>query len=641
MKKLVSFVQVNFQMGPKSCNSFHLPYSVGCLWAYAYSHDSIKQNYDLAHVFWRRGDVEEIAYQLKDSAVVGFSTYLWNKNFNNGVARRLRELNPQCVILFGGPEPAITDPDIFQDHPWITAVIKNEGEVVFKNVLENLDTLDKVPGLLINQQGRVLDTGNAERIQDLSILPSPYLTGFFDDIISENPEIEWAATLETNRGCPYQCTFCDWGSLTYSKVKIFPIEKVYSEIEWAAEKKIAFLTLADANFGIFPDRDPLITKKFVDIQNRHGFPGGFATSFAKNQKKEVVDIIETLIKKSKNFNTGLMVSLQTLDENTLDIIRRKNLESNKIEQILAIARERDLPVGTELILGLPGETLSSWSRNIWKLLELNMHEGIDIYFSQLLENTEMNLVQKEIYGIVTAEIFDYFSPSTGENIGPYAESIMVTKETSDLPFEDMLKASILNWFIFTWHVGGLSDIVSRFLRKNLSVGYEQFYTELIVELEKQPWYQTLKNEYLCMLTDWFDNGYATVDNELGLQTYGNSIIFYTRQLLHAKPEKLNDWYGFLNDYLKKYNLSSDLQSELVRLQREQLIGIKNRDSYPRQSSYQYNLWEYVTKDVDELKKDQYTLEYYFPENPMSEQEYIERLFWNRKRRFGRVWVNIL
>ena len=54
-----------------------------------------------------------------------------------------------------------------------------------------------------------------ERLHHLEI-PSPYLTGVFDDIIANNPEYVFNATLETNRGCPFACTFCDWGSLTYA-----------------------------------------------------------------------------------------------------------------------------------------------------------------------------------------------------------------------------------------------------------------------------------------------------------------------------------------------------------------------------------------------------------------------------------------
>src|SRR5947209_2679156 len=49
---------------------------------------------------------------------------------------------------------------------------------------------------------------------------SPWLTGLLD------PSMELArkhgyrvvAPWETNRGCPYSCTFCDWGSNTLSKL---------------------------------------------------------------------------------------------------------------------------------------------------------------------------------------------------------------------------------------------------------------------------------------------------------------------------------------------------------------------------------------------------------------------------------------
>ena len=52
----------------------------------------------------------------------------------------------------------------------------------------------------------------------------------FEKIIADNPGVLWNGTLETNRGCPFACTFCDWGGLTYSKLKKFPEEKVLQEL---------------------------------------------------------------------------------------------------------------------------------------------------------------------------------------------------------------------------------------------------------------------------------------------------------------------------------------------------------------------------------------------------------------------------
>ena len=73
--------------------------------------------------------------------------------------------------------------------------------------------------------------------------------------MEKHPEVRWNVTLETNRGCPYACTFCDWGSLTYNKVKKFCLNRVYDELEWVGKNGCDFISLADANFGMFPERD--------------------------------------------------------------------------------------------------------------------------------------------------------------------------------------------------------------------------------------------------------------------------------------------------------------------------------------------------------------------------------------------------
>ncbi len=135
--------------------------------------------------------------------------------------------------------------------------VKQEGEIAFKRILEEhlkeTPNYTSIPGLLINDNGKTILTGSSPRIDDLDVIPSPYLSGIFDKLMSKYPEVRWNATLETNRGCPYACTFCDWGSLTYNKVKVFNLERVFDELEWIAQKGIDFVSFTDANFGIFAD----------------------------------------------------------------------------------------------------------------------------------------------------------------------------------------------------------------------------------------------------------------------------------------------------------------------------------------------------------------------------------------------------
>jgi putative methyltransferase len=66
-------------------------------------------------MIWRRDGVEDVAQRIYQNDIVAFSTYVWNHQYNYTVAKRVRELNPDCLIIFGGPEPAITNKDIFRE----------------------------------------------------------------------------------------------------------------------------------------------------------------------------------------------------------------------------------------------------------------------------------------------------------------------------------------------------------------------------------------------------------------------------------------------------------------------------------------------------------------------------------------------
>ena len=93
-KKKISLCQPNFQQGPMELNAHYLPYSTGILWSYAQQFDEIKDNYELDQLIWERRDIEEYVELLKDNTVVGFSTYVWNRNYTYALARKLKEKNP-------------------------------------------------------------------------------------------------------------------------------------------------------------------------------------------------------------------------------------------------------------------------------------------------------------------------------------------------------------------------------------------------------------------------------------------------------------------------------------------------------------------------------------------------------------------
>lgn len=637
-QKTISWIQPNFKQGPGGIASY-LPYSVGILWSYCLTKEYIKENLVMDRLVYKREPIEELAHELSKNNIVGFSTYVWNRNYNFKLAQRVKEINPNVFIFFGGPEPPITNPNIFSDiMPFADVVVRGEGEYIVCNLIEKIlkgEDYSGDKGLLINQNGICKDNGAGERINDLDSVPSPYLTGVFDSILLL--EKEWNAVIETNRGCPYKCTFCDWGSLTYSKVKKFNLTRVFHEIEWMSQNKIGYMDVADANFGIFIERDNMIVDKLIEVQTNNGYPYRTGWSWAKNQQSEVVQIAKKLIK-SGHFNNGLTISLQSMDENTLNTIKRSNMGINKINEIFAECRKDGVPLNVELILGLPGETLQTWYKTMFGVLEVGQHDSIEVWQAQILENAEMNLSQRKEYNIRGQKVLDYF-PNGLDNEAPEVSEIVT--ETSTMNTDDMVDGYKLSWFLITWHTGGFSQYISRFIRKYKGDSYEDFYLKFREFLSEDYFWKQQEMEMSKIIHDWYLNGNEIV-SELGDITITAATNQYRSLFKIHYYELYQKMYSLINEFLKSYNLPDEIYKELVDL--NQFVVAKQRDLKDYQIQTKYNILEYILDEGVGLKESNQTIQITYPHDPIRSKDlswFMESLFFARRRSYGKNYLKVI
>ena len=630
----ISFVQPNFRQGPGGIAAY-LPYSAGILWSYALTNETIKNNLVLDKLVYKREPIEELATRLSKNNIVAFSTYVWNRNYNFKLAKRVKELNPSVLVLFGGPEPPITNPDIFSIMPFCDIVVKGEGEYTFCSLIEkwiNKEDYSEVSGLLINENGKCKDTGVPERIEELDTVPSPYLTGVFDSILPL--ESEWNAVIETNRGCPYQCTFCDWGSLTYSKMKKFNLTRVFHEIEWMSKNKIGYMDVADSNFGIFIERDNSIVDKLIEVQTKNGYPYRTGWSWAKNQQSEVVQIAKKLIK-SGHFNNGLTISLQSMDENTLKTIKRNNMGINRINQIFDECRKDGVPLNVELILGLPGETLESWQNTMYGVFEVGQHDSVEVWQAQLLENAEMNLTQRQSFSIRGQKVTDYF-PNGVDNEAPEFSEIVT--ETSTMSLDDMVEGYKLSWFLITWHTGGFSQYVSRFLRKYINLSYKEFYTGFRKFLETDSFWKEQEFKMSTIIKEWYING-GQIISELGPIIVTASTNQYRTLFEIHLNELYEKIYQLVEDYTRTFQLPNELYSDLITLNR--CVVAKQKDIKNYTVTTKYNILEYITDANSTLKNTENLISINYPHDPIRSKDlawFMESIFFARRRSFGKNYL---
>src|SRR5690606_10869066 len=92
---------------------------------------------------------------------------------------------------------------------------------------------------------------------------------------------------ETSRGCPYRCSFCEWGTGAIgTKMFQFSLPRIRSDLERMVAGGIQDIWLCDSNFGALRE-DLEKAKMIVELRQRTGLPQTFATSWSKNHNARV------------------------------------------------------------------------------------------------------------------------------------------------------------------------------------------------------------------------------------------------------------------------------------------------------------------------------------------------------------------
>lgn len=643
--KSISLVQVNFPTGPSHINVYYLPYTIGTLWCYAHNQPAVRDHWHLNEVVWRHEPIDVLATRLSRDHLVCFSTYVWNRHYHYAMARAIKRLNPDSVIVFGGPEPPVSKAELFQLHPYIDVVVKGEGEHTFAALLEriahdsSMSALSDLPGLVYNSNGAAISTGDAPRIDDLSTLPSPYTAGFFDAMIHNNPDIAWTATLETNRGCPYQCTFCDWGSLTYSKIKQFPMHRVLDELDWFGDNCDG-IWCADANFGMFYERDRQIVERLVAIKQQPSKLNYWYVCWAKNHKKNVVDLIALLHTAPGLTANGLTVSTQSMTPEVLDIIKRKNLRQQALEEIFELTNRHGIPVYTELILGLPGETLTSWQRSLFDVFRAGNHHSIDFVQCQVLENSELNQVQREIYDIHTHEWRDTYGPKSG-NFGfdVPEETVAVVTSTSTMSYDDLRELNAWNNFIITMHFFGHASMLARFMSRRYDITYEEFYGDMYQHFQQHAWFGSV----LQSIRDIYDelNIHGRVRTQIVPGIVVNlQFIYHLLIMKIAAEDREHDMRRWVNDYVRdRFPQAESYISELMQYQNNITVDwqkIQQDHEIVQHSTWDFHGYLELNQDLDRAVTYQFRPRQIH--HRLTKEQYVEYIYFRRRQKIGQMQV---
>ena len=342
--------------------------------------------------------------------VLMLSNYVWNEALSHYFLRAAKAIRPSMLTVMGGPNISL-EPGrqraYLAAHPHLDVYALGEGDFLSLHIVRAWDDAGRSPrrlgiaglpsAVFRDADGAAAIDETHPRHKQVEEIPSPWLTGIQDEFFDG----KLAPMIETNRGCPFTCTFCVQGTKYYSKIHNFPVERIKEEVTYIARRirerspGMGTLRIADSNYGMY-ERDIEISEHIGRCQRDYAWPTFIDATTGKNKPERIIKSVEKV--------GGALVlyqAVQSLDEEVLRKVKRESIKLEAYKALEVHMRGRGLRSVSDMILGLPGETLESHLRGLHQLLDSNIHQ-MHNFQAMMLKGAELeSLESRRMFGFQT------------------------------------------------------------------------------------------------------------------------------------------------------------------------------------------------------------------------------------------------
>lgn len=551
------------------------------------------------------------AIQNSKPDVFLFGGYMWTHNLPLAFAERIKVSFPDTLVVAGGPDisrDAQEKKKYLQQHPYLDFYVLYEGEEAICSLLSNYLKIGKnisklkemelssVITLMPDGQmkaGKLLprigvqskafnDLQNTNHFfNSLDDIPSPYLTGLMDKFFDNKLQ----PLIETNRGCPFSCSYCQQGQKYFNHVVLRSLDVIKEELEYISYQMsqksphIPMLQISDSNFGMFP-RDSEICSAIRSLQEKYLWPRIVGCSTGKGNIGTVLNSISKLLPDS----LVVSLSVQSTNPDTLKAIHRMNFDMAHCVQLNNALIERRMRSQADVILGLPLETSDSHFSAIYNLIDMGIQEFTP-YQAMILKSSDLEEVSvRAQYGFVTKwrlvpRAIGSYDICATKKIVLEAEEINVA--TATLSFKDYLDCRKLHLVIMIFNNAKIFDLVLTYL-KSRKVGFSRLIREIFALSNSdgfllKPVFDGLLTETQAELFDTQKDCIDFYSDPVNLErvkqgTIGNNLLFkYLSVTLFEYWQQAID--VLLVALSKITDLDPDAKEDLSQILNNQLINI--------------------------------------------------------------------
>lgn len=373
---------------------------------------------------------EEIYEEIKEADIIMFSSYAWNYTIVDSLCKYVKDRNANTITVIGGPHIGTNETMLMIERLRIYDFIcqpTKPGESFIEDLInsyieDGYPILDKISWAI----GSTVSREHSINMEDYSVYEEhvDYLKDMVQYARSSN--MEPFVILETTRGCPYGCVFCEWGGGINTKIIKKRVDIVERDI--LALKRAGFRDayLTDANFGAFKERDigifkfawsngfnltDISTVKIKDIDRRKSLVDAWFEIVGRDKDKHTKSEGGTdMWSDTAYISVVPTVSIQSVSDTAMKIAERVDLSTEDKLELSRYIKKRceaeNFPIpAIELILAMPGSTIDDfytemeiiWNFKAW---------GSFRHDYMFLPDSKLNSQEyKEKYKIETVEVY--------------------------------------------------------------------------------------------------------------------------------------------------------------------------------------------------------------------------------------------
>lgn len=300
-------------------------------------------------------DEETLRLKLAEDKydIVGISVFTTTADASFTTAKIVRDVLPNCLIVFGGIHPTILPEQTLNECPECNLLILGEGERTFRLCVESIKSdrpFYDIPNIAFrNSEGKPIVNSRTKEFFNLDELP----VGFYSDIDLKPyiPHVTQYKRLPNypliiQRGCPFRCIFCEASSVHGKKVRSYSCERVIRELKILIEKK-------GARGVYFQDSTFTVNKKFVISLCELMIKEQIDLAWSCTTRTDMLDR-ELMEAMKKSGCWQLLFGIESANQQSLDLLKKgTTVENNR--NAIDIAKEFGVQVSASYILAIPGE----------------------------------------------------------------------------------------------------------------------------------------------------------------------------------------------------------------------------------------------------------------------------------------------